>query len=51
VPAERVIELVQKQSHRYKFASANQIAIMDTIDDREKRFKFIENLLERFLAA
>ena len=51
VPAERVIELVQKQSHRYKFASANRIAIVDTIEDREKRFKLIENLLERFLAA
>jgi transcription-repair coupling factor (superfamily II helicase) len=51
VPAEKVIQLVQQQSHRYKFASANQLAIVDNIEDREQRFKHIEDLLEHFQAA
>ena len=51
VPAQAVIDLVQKQSHRYRFASANQLAIVATIEDREKRFKHIEDLLEHFTQA
>ncbi len=51
VPAETVIALVQKQSQRYRFASANQLAIVATIEDREKRFKHIEDLLEHFTQA
>ncbi len=51
VSPDRIITLVQTQSQRYRFASANQLAIVDNIADREQRFKHIEDLLQHFQAA
>jgi len=51
VSPDRIIALVQTQSQRYRFASANQLAIVDNIADREQRFKHIEDLLQHFQAA
>jgi len=51
VSPDRIITLVQTQSQRYRFASANQLAIVDNVADREQRFKHIEDLLQHFQAA
>ena len=51
VSPDRIITLVQTQNQRYRFASANQLAIVDNIADREQRFKHIEDLLQHFQAA
>jgi transcription-repair coupling factor (superfamily II helicase) len=42
-----IVELVQSEPHRYKFAAANQLSIKEPMEKPEVRFRKIERLLER----
>ena len=42
-----IVQLVQSEPHRYKLATANQLAFDDKMEDIDTRFTKVERLLER----
>ncbi len=47
VDAGSIVELVQQEPHRYRLATANQLAFDDKMEKVETRFTKVERLLER----
>ncbi len=47
IDAGAIVDLVQSEPHRYKLATANQLAFEDKMEKPETRFTKIERLLER----
>ncbi len=47
IDAGTIVDLVQSEPHRYKLATANQLAFEEKMENLETRFTKIERLLER----
>jgi len=47
IDAGTIVDLVQSEPHRYKLATANQLAFEEKMENPETRFTKIERLLER----